>query len=87
MLKVIRFTADWCSPCKALAPVFDKIEASTHGMVGFAKIDIDQDPMTAQAMGVMAVPTIVFVKDGSVVDVLVGLQKESVIRDTIDKWK
>lgn len=86
MLKVVKFSAEWCGPCKALAPVFDKIEASTAG-VDFAKIDIDEDPALAQSMGVMAVPTIVFVKNGGVVDVIVGLQKESVIRNTIEKWK
>ena len=86
MLKVIKFGAEWCGPCRTLEPVFDRIASNTPG-VEFVKIDIDKEPMMAQAMGVLAVPTLVFVKDGASVGTMVGLQKEAAIRNTIDKWK
>lgn len=85
-LTVMKFEAFWCSPCKALKPVFDKVVAANPD-VDFQVVDIDDNPMLAQQMHVAAVPTITFVKDGNVVDTLVGLQREQVILDTINKWK
>ena len=85
-LTVIKFEATWCGPCRALSPVFKKV-ASSNPDVTFETIDVDENPDLAQQMKVGAVPTLVFVKGGSVVDVLVGLQKEQLIVDTINKWK
>jgi len=86
MLKLIKFSAEWCAPCKMLAPIFTKLE-STITDVGFETVDIDENPMRAQQMGVAAVPTIIVEKDGKVVDSLVGLQREAAILNVINKWK
>ena len=86
MLKLIKFSAEWCAPCKMLAPIFAKIE-STATDVSFETVDIDENPMRAQQMGVAAVPTIIIEKDGKVVDSLVGLQREAAILNAINKWK
>ena len=86
MLKLIKFSAEWCAPCKMLAPIFTKLE-STVTDVSFETVDIDENPMRAQQMGVAAVPTIIFEKDGKVVDSLVGLQRETAILGAINKWK
>ena len=86
MLTVMKFEASWCAPCRSLAPVFKKVAASMAD-VKFETIDIDENPALAQQMNVSAVPTMTFVKDGKVVDVLVGLHKEQTIVDTINKWK
>jgi len=69
-----------------LAPIFDKVAASTPDVV-FEKVDIDENPMRAQQMGVAAVPTIIVEKDGKIVDSLVGLQREAAILNVINKWK
>ena len=85
-LTVIKFEASWCAPCRALAPILKKV-ASSMSDVTFETIDIDNHPALAQQMKISAVPTVVFVKDGQVVDTLVGLHREQVILDTINKWK
>lgn len=85
-LRVVKFEAEWCAPCRMLKPVFEKVKAANPD-VEFETVDIDNNPEKAQAMSVSAVPTIAFVKDGAVVDALIGLQKEQVILDTINKWK
>lgn len=82
-LEVIKFSADWCQPCKTLLPIFDKIAADTSG-VTFSVIDIDQGSEMVASMKISAVPTIVFVKDGSEADRLVGVHKESTIRNKIN---
>ena len=85
-LTVIKFEATWCGPCRALTPVFNKVMAANPD-VDFQIVDIDENSLLAQQMMVAAVPTITFVKDGNVVDTIVGLQREQVILDTINKWK
>jgi len=82
-LKVMKFGAEWCAPCKLLKPIWNKLEAELDD-VEFVTVDIDDDPELATKYSVSAVPTILFVKDGAVVDSLIGLHKESNIRKTID---
>ena len=86
MLKVSKFGASWCSPCGLIKKVLDKIKPNFSD-VDFEEIDIDDSPELAQQFNVRAVPTILFVKDGQVVDTLVGVQKEQALIDTINKWK
>lgn len=63
---VIDFNATWCGPCKMLAPAFDKAAGEFAGKVKFYSVDIDKNPQTAQAFGVTAIPTLVFVStDGN----------------------
>lgn len=86
MLKVLKFGASWCSPCGLTKKILDKIKPNFSD-VEFEEIDIDDQSDLAQQMNVRAVPTILFVKDGQVVETLVGLQKEQILLDNINKWK
>ena len=85
-LKVTKFSATWCGPCKTMQPVFDKVAGSTDD-VEFSDIDIDDNPELATSMNVMAVPTIVFTKDDVIVDTIVGLAAEQVLRNKIEELK
>jgi thioredoxin 1 len=76
MIKIRHFTATWCQPCKALYPVMKEI-VSEYPMVGYQKIDIDNEPDIAQRFGVKAVPTILFEKNGVIVQQVVGLQPKN----------
>jgi thioredoxin 1 len=76
MIKIKHFTATWCQPCKALAPVMNDI-VSEYPMVGYQQIDIDNDPELAQRYGIKGVPTILFEKNGTVVQQVVGLMPKS----------
>lgn len=70
---VARFTASWCPPCKALAPVFDEV-AAAHPEVKTYVIDVDQNPDLARDMNVRGIPCLIKVKDNKVDTVLVGNQ-------------
>jgi thioredoxin 1 len=76
MINIKHFTAAWCQPCKALAPVMNDI-VSEYPMVGYQQIDIDNSPELAQKYGIKGVPTILFEKNGTVVQQVVGLMPKS----------
>lgn len=86
MLKVLKFSADWCGPCRMLQPTFEKV-SNDFSDVNFVTIDIDEEQDRASEYKIRAVPTIVFEKDGKEVDRLVGLVSEDIIRKTIEGLK
>ena len=80
---LVDFYAEWCGPCKMLAPFIDKI-ASEIKDVKIVKIDVDKAPKTAQAFNVMTIPTLIAFKDGQPVDQKVGFIPENQIVDLIN---
>ena len=69
---VVDFFAEWCGPCKAMAPALDQVATEMKGKVKIVKVDVDQSPITAQAYRISAMPTMMIFKDGKVVDQHVG---------------
>ena len=70
---VVDFYADWCGPCKMMAPVFEETALEYSGKVTFAKLNIDENRQIALANKVMSIPTLLFFKDGEQVDRVVGM--------------
>jgi thioredoxin 1 len=86
MLEVKRFSAVWCGPCRALAPVMEGIKAG-HSDVVFETIDVDVDHEQASKYGIRSVPTVVFVKDGVEVDRLAGVNAKMTYENKINEYK
>lgn len=72
MKKVTRFTAEWCSPCKALAPLLEEVRQESEG-VEFHTIDIDEQPELATNKGIRSIPTVIVEVDGIEMHRLIGL--------------
>jgi len=72
--------APWCGPCQALAPTLDRLAAEAGGRYLVAKLDIDQNPRTAQQFGIQSIPTLLIFKNGALVDRLVGAQPKQSIQ-------
>src|ERR1039457_2642278 len=70
---VVDFYATWCGPCKMLSPMLDELAGSFTNKVKFVKVNVDEASSVAQRFSVQAIPTLIFFKDGKVVDTLIGL--------------
>ncbi|MCW4009293.1 MAG: thioredoxin [Candidatus Bathyarchaeota archaeon] len=72
-LILVDFWAGWCGPCRALAPTIAELANDMAGKALVAKLDVDENPKTAEKFQVYSIPTVVLIKDGSEVDRIVGL--------------
>lgn len=77
--------APWCGPCKMLAPTFEALAKDYKGKVTFAKLDTDQAPKTAMALGIHSIPTLIFYKDGKQVERMTGAHPRENIETAIKK--
>lgn len=69
---LVDFYADWCGPCKMMAPVVEELAVKYNGKAVIGKLDVDKNGVTAQQYRVMSIPTILIFKGGKVVDTIVG---------------
>ncbi len=81
---LVDFWAEWCGPCRMVAPVVDKIAERYTGKLKVVKINVDDAQDIATKYGVMSIPNLKFFKDGSVVDEIVGAVPEASLAGKVD---
>lgn len=81
---LIDFYADWCGPCKMMSPIIDEIANEVSENVKVCKLNVDEAQDIAIQYNVMSIPTLVIIKDGNVVDTLVGLRAKSEVLESIN---
>jgi thioredoxin 1 len=69
---LVDFWAEWCGPCKMIAPVLENIASDYSDSLKIAKLDVDHNPQTSMKFGVMSIPTLLLFKNGEVVEKLIG---------------
>ena len=81
---LVDFWAEWCGPCKMIAPIVDELSEEYDGKLDFAKVDVDSNPSTAMTYGVRSIPTLLIFKEGKPIDQIVGAVPKGVLKKKID---
>jgi thioredoxin 1 len=79
---VVDFWAEWCGPCRSIAPALEEIAGSLNGKVKIVKLNVDENPQTATKYGVMSIPTLMIFKDGQMASRQVGAAP----RQKLEAW-
>ncbi|MDE5978042.1 MAG: thioredoxin [Turicibacter sp.] len=86
-LVLVDFYADWCGPCKMIAPVLDELATEVEGTAKIVKVNVDNCPAIASQYGVMSIPTLILFKDGESVQQTVGFQPKASLLSLIEANK
>ena len=82
---LVDFWADWCAPCKMIAPIVEQLADEYDGSVRFAKLDVDANPKTPMTYGIRGIPTLLIFDDGKPVGQIVGAVPKSVLKKRIEE--
>jgi len=81
---LVDFFAVWCGPCKMMAPIIEELAEEYTGKVKIGKFDVDENPIVSEQFGIQSIPTLLFIKNGIVVDKAMGVQSKDKLMDKLD---
>jgi len=81
---LVDFWAPWCGPCRMIAPVIEELAEEYDGKAKICKVNTDEEQEIAVKFGIRSIPTLIFMKDGQVVDQIVGAQSKQVLAEKLD---
>lgn len=81
---VVDFWAEWCGPCRMITPLIEQLSEEYKGSAVVGKLNVDNNPEVAQKFGVRSIPTIIFLKNGEIVDKQVGVTSKAALAAKID---
>lgn len=82
---LVDFMANWCPPCKVLAPILEDLSRDFEGKMRFVKVDIDESPELSERFDVGSIPTLILFKDGEIKEEALGLRSKASLRQIIEK--
>ena len=81
---LVDFWADWCQPCKMIAPIVDELSDEYDGKVKFTKVDVDANPNTPMSLGIRSIPTLIVFRNGQPVEQIVGAMPKAQLKRRLD---
>ncbi|HEV2836895.1 MAG TPA: thioredoxin [Pyrinomonadaceae bacterium] len=82
---LVDFWAPWCGPCRVVGPIMDQLAAESDGRYRIAKLNVDENPMTASRYQIASIPTMLIFKDGALIDRIVGAQPKQAIAERLSR--
>ncbi len=82
---MVDFWADWCAPCKMIAPAVEELASEYAGRLRVGKLNVDENPKTATRFGIRGIPTLLIFKGGDVVEQIVGVRSKKDLQKLIDQ--
>src|SRR2546422_2500687 len=83
-LMMVDFWAEWCGPCRAIAPVLEELARDSGGRITLAKVNVDENHALAARYAIRSIPTVLFVRQGKVMDQLIGAVPKAKIKEKLD---
>lgn len=83
-ITVVDFSAPWCGPCRMLSPIIDELSLD-NPKLAIGKLNVDDNPLTANKYGIRGIPAIFFFKNGEIADKLIGMTTKIIIQEKINK--
>lgn len=83
---LVDFYADWCGPCKMMAPAFEEVSKEYLGKVTFAKINVEENPQHAGELGVMSIPCLILFNEGKEIERMIGAMTKAALKGWIGKY-
>jgi len=85
-VSIVDFWAPWCGPCQMFAPIFEKVAPKFEGKAKFVKLNVDENPITANQYGIMSIPTLAMFKDGEITERQSGFLDEEGLQRKVEEW-
>lgn len=82
---LVDFWAPWCGPCRIVGPIMDQLAAESGGRYRIAKLNVDENPMTASRYQIASIPTMLIFKDGAIIDRIIGAQPKQAIEAALNR--
>jgi len=82
---MVDFWANWCGPCKMIAPAVEELAKEYDGKMKIGKLDVDNNPNSPSQYGIMSIPTLIFFKDGKVMDSVTGALNKASLKQKIEE--
>jgi len=83
---LVDFWAEWCGPCRAIAPILDELSGELDGKIQIAKVDVDKNPQIAGNFGIRSIPTLLIMKGGVVQAQMVGVLSKTALLDKLKPY-
>lgn len=81
---LVDFWAEWCGPCRMIAPIVEELAGEYEGKAKITKVDVDSNPQTSMKFGIRSIPTLLIFKDGQIVDQIVGAVPKTHLKKQLD---